>query len=393
MNEQLSNSLIKPSKRFRSVNGQYRPYRDGTRYKLKEKLTLPNGRVITFVGSGQTRNQCIANTERLKLKKLAQYQSSNLGRETLVGYCQHWIENIKAPEGLKHNTLQGYRLALRKLIQPLVGDLLLAHVSREHIQSLYADLQKIGKSYYSIKEARAVLCGALDEAVESKIVTINSARGVKLPRKPKTKPVHFSATEVKKILETATKRGEIARWSIALFLGLRQGECLGLKWDHVELDGANPHLKIRTTLVRESGKGLICGDTKTGSSNRDIPLSPELVSTLKTHRKRQKEALLSKGIRLRESSFVFQTDKGKAIDPANDRKAWIKLLADADVPYKKLHAARHTTATLMHANNIPLLTISRILGHASISTTAEFYAHVEIDTKRDAIVALESAVS
>lgn len=393
MSNQLSNSLTKPNKRFRSVNGQNRPYKDGNRYKLKDKVTMPDGRIISFVGSGITRSQCIINTEKLKLKKISQYQSIGPGKETLAGFCEHWVENIKMPEGLRPNTLNGYRSAIRKLIKPYVSDLLLSNVNREHIQTLYAELQRSGKTYYSIKEARAVLCGALDEALDSGLISANYARGVKLPRKPKTKPVHFSAEEVRKILNAATKRNEAARWSVAFFLGLRQGECLALRWDHVELEGANPHIKVRYTLGRVSGIGLQCGETKTGSSNRDIPLSAEMVSTLRSHRQHQRQLLLSKGLRWRENSYVFQTDTGKAIDPANDRKAWIRLLLDAKVPYRKLHAARHTTATLMHAHDVPLLTISHILGHASISTTAEFYAHVETSTKRNAIVALESVVS
>ncbi|NBX51601.1 site-specific integrase, partial [bacterium] len=80
-------------------------------------------------------------------------------------------------------------------------------------------------------------------------------------------------------------------------------------------------------------------------------------------------------------------------DSANDRKAWVALLKDAGVRYRKLHCARHTTATLMHSHSVPLLTISRVLGHASISTTAEFYAHVETDTKLKAVNIFSAAVS
>ena len=114
---------------------------------------------------------------------------------------------------------------------------------------------------------------------------------------------------------------------------------------------------------------------------------------LKRHKKSQAQQRLLSKARWDSRDFVFTTPIGKPIDAANDRKAWISLLNKADVRYRKLHCARHTTATLMHSHAVPLLTISRVLGHASINTTAEFYAHVETHTKLEAINTFSSAVS
>jgi integrase len=391
--QKTSDSPITRRKRYRSANGTNRVYRDGYRYKLKQKIVLSDGREIVVVGSGKTRSQCEENTKRLCKRKLAQSGEAANKRESLADYCQHWIDNVKEYDGTKNNTLTSYRTALSKRIRPLTQGLDIRSVKREDIQKLYGEMQRLNLSFYVVKDVRAVICGALDEAVESGILPSNPARGVKLPPRVKKDPEYFTADEVKKIMEAATKSGLKARWMLAFYLGLRQGECLALCWEDIDFQSEPPTLKVRRTISRVTGKGLVVDTPKTPSSYRTIPLSQDLVEELKRHKKAQAQKRLIAGGRWDFRDFVFTTPSGKPIDSANDRKAWVALLKAAGVSYRKLHCARHTTATLMHSHSVPLLTISRVLGHASISTTAEFYAHVETDTKLQAINTFSSVVS
>ena len=393
MNQKTSNSLIKHKKRYRSPNGINRVYKDGYRYKLKQKIVLSDGREITVVGSGKTRSQCERNTKRLCDKKRAQAGESASNRESLADYCQHWIDNIKSYDGTKNNTLTSYRTALAKRIRPLAQGLDVRSVKREDIQKLYGEMQRQNLSFYVIKDVRAVICGSLDEAVDSGILTNNPARGVKLPPRVKKDPDYFTVDEVKKVLEAASNSGLKVRWMLAFYLGLRQGECLALCWEDIDFQSEPATVKVRRTITRITGKGLVIDTPKTPSSYRTIPLSQDLVEELKKHKKAQAQQRLMTQTRWDSRDFVFTTPSGKPIDSANDRKAWIALLGDAGVRYRKLHCARHTTATLMHSHSVPLLTISRVLGHASISTTAEFYAHVETDTKLKAVNVFSAAVS
>jgi len=391
--QKTSDSPINHRKRYRSANGTNRVYRDGYRYKLKQKIVLSDGREIVVVGSGKTRSQCEENTKRLCKKRLSQSGETANKRESLADYCQHWIDNVKEYDGTKNNTLTSYRTALSKRIRPLTQGVDIRSVKREDIQKLYGELQRLNLSFYVVKDVRAVICGALDEAVESGILSSNPARGVKLPPRVKRDPEYFTVDEVKKILDAATKSGLKARWMLAFYLGLRQGECLALCWEDIDFQSEPPTLKVRRTISRVTGKGLVVDTPKTLSSYRTIPLSQDLVEELKRHKKTQAQQKLMAGGRWDGRDFVFTTPSGKPIDSANDRKAWVALLRAAGVPYRKLHCARHTTATLMHSHSVPLLTISRVLGHASISTTAEFYAHVETDTKLQAINTFSSVVS
>ena len=177
----------------------------------------------------------------------------------------------------------------------------------------------------------------------------------------------------------------MARWLLAYHLGLRQGECLALHWDDLDLTSNPAKLSIRGSLSRVTGKGLVIDSPKTKSSFRTIPLTDELVAALKVHKRLQAQAKLLAGPAWRERGLVFSSSEGTPIDPANDRKKWKSLLKDVGVPYRKLHSARHTTATLMFGNGVPLLTVSKVLGHSSINTTAEFYAHVDTSSKLEAV--------
>jgi hypothetical protein len=261
-------------------------------------------------------------------------------------------------------------------------------LKREDIQKMYASLTNAGKSFYVLKEVRAVLNGAMNEAILANKIQVNPVSAVKLPQKPRVKPTYFDTSQAQTILAKAEERGELARWLIAIQLGLRQGECLGLSWEDVELDGETPTITVRKALSRVTGKGLVLDTPKTDSSARTIPLTQTIVRVLREHKRKQMEEKLRSGSKWRTFEHVFTTPAGKPIDPSNDRKAWKELLLAAGVPYKKLHAARHTTATLMHENGVDLLSISHVLGHSSMSTTAAFYAHVPDGTKLRAVTAL-----
>jgi integrase len=123
----------------------------------------------------------------------------------------------------------------------------------------------------------------------------------------------------------------------AFYLGLRQGECLALCWEDIDFQSEPATLKVRRTFSRVTGKGLVIDTPKTPSSNRTIPLSQDFVEELKRHKKSQSQQRLKSRTRWNSRDFVFTTPSGKPIDAANDRKAWVALLRDAGVRYRKLH--------------------------------------------------------
>ena len=386
-----TNTKINKGRRYRSANGESRPYKDGSRYKLSKSITFPDGTTKKIVGSGNTRTQCEINTAALIKKRLAEHTGTQK-TETVLDACQHWLSGVRSLQPLRPKTGTAYQHAISNRIGPSIGGISLVELKREHIQRMYSDLTAAGHSYHVLKDVRVVLNGTMKEAFLSNKINIDPTYGVKLPPKPKSKPIFFTLEETRQILLTAANRQELATWLLALQLGLRQGERLGLTWDNLDLDSSNPTLTVTKTLSRVTGKGLQLSEPKTESSARVIPLTAEIVAVLKEHRKNQLEAKLRNGSKFQSFIHVFTTPVGGPIDPANDRKAWMKLLEASGVAYRKLHAARHTTATLMHENGVDLLSISHVLGHSSLNTTAAFYAHVPNGTKLKAVSTLGNAL-
>jgi integrase len=178
-------------------------------------------------------------------------------------------------------------------------------------------------------------------------------------------------------------------------LGLRQGEALALRWSDLDLDGQHPVMVVDRSLSRHTGKGLVYGDTKT-SQRRDLPLPLDLVNLLKRHRREQREQFLSLGVQWSEHTPVFAAlRKGSArpIDPANDRKRWLKALARAEEPHVRLHDARHTAATIMLMEGVDMYSVSKALGHSSIQTTIDTYGHLPSASLRSAFEASSKALT
>jgi len=380
----------KPStrKRFRSKNGQPRTYFDNNtgRYIAPGVVHLPNGERKLVRGSGVRKSIAEAKRDRLvkKYESLIKINSRDL---SLVGdYCQHWLDNVKPSTDLRRRTRVGYQNAINKWIRPYLGCTRIGDLTREDIQQLYAQMGKLNKSRSSMNQVRAVLSQALDEAMVSGYIKSNLVKFVKLPKKKRPTPIYLSTEEVLAIKKRAIEKGEWLRWALALLYGMRQGECLGLRWEDVSF--TNESLQVRRSQGRVAGKGLVLEDLKTSSSVRNLPLPNEILELFKQHKRKQLEQRLKLGTNWIETGQVFTTSIGTPVDNGNDRKAWDKLLRESGVRPIKLHAARHTAATTFLANGTDIVVVSELLGHSNIQTTVEYYAHVKDDSKLKAISSL-----
>jgi len=380
----------KPStrKRYRSKNGQPRTYFDNNtgRYIAPGVVYLPNGERKLVRGSGVRKSIAEAKRDRLvkKYESLIEIDSRDL---SLVGdYCQHWLDNVKPSTDLRRRTRVGYQNAINKWIRPYLGHTRIGDLNREDIQQLYAQMGKSNKSRSSMNQVRAVLSQALDEAMVSGYIKSNLVKFVKLPKKKRPTPIYLSTEEVLAIKKRAIEKGEWLRWALALLYGMRQGECLGLRWEDVSF--TNESLQVRRSQGRVAGKGLVLEDLKTSSSVRNLPLPNEILELFKQHKRKQLEQRLKLGTNWIETGQVFTTSIGTPVDNGNDRKAWDKLLRESGVRPIKLHAARHTAATTFLANGTDIVVVSELLGHSNIQTTVEYYAHVKDDSKLKAISSL-----
>ena len=155
---------------------------------------------------------------------------------------------------------------------------------------------------------------------------------------------------------------------------MRQGELLGLKW--ADLNWTTGHLQVRRQLQRVDGKGHQFCEPKTKAGRRTILLGRGSLQILRTHRQRQENEKAEAGKNWQENGLIFPSSIGTPLDLRNllrDFKGTLKL---AGLPDMRFHDLRHTAASLMLLHNVPVLTVSRRLGHAKPSTTLDVYGHL-----------------
>lgn len=255
----------------------------------------------------------------------------------------------------------------------------------------YNSLFKDGKISNIINNANKLLKQFFNYCVDSGYILKNPCDGKKViipkdnkaRREDKILPI-FSKEEMTKILKQKedTKIRYIALISYAT--GLRRGEILGLKESDIDYKNSEIHIRraMVTTYVFDdqgnSHKKAFLDDTKTYTSERDIPLPKTLIPMIKQAITVKKNDILKAASSFNEcnKNLIFLSENGEYLEASNINKSWMYFLKRCGVTHKKFHALRHTYATLQFENDRPLLTISKLLGHASIDITAGTYTHV-----------------
>lgn len=195
------------------------------------------------------------------------------------------------------------------------------------------------------------------------------------------------------LLEVAGQRRNSARWAVALALGLRQGEVLGLKWEDVDLDRGT--LRVRRSRLRakyKHGCGDTCGrtpgrcperiranpqtkPTKSKAGRRTIGLPPPLVALLRKHRADQEAEREAARQLCQDEGWVFAKPDGTQMDDSTDRYGWKALLEKAGLRDARLHDARHSAATMLLVLGQPERTVMSLMGWSS-SDMIKRYQHV-----------------
>jgi integrase len=240
----------------------------------------------------------------------------------------------------------------------------------------------------TVRYIRAVLSAALADGVREDLIGRNVASAVRLPT-PRSDFKPFTASEARRYMNVAAYHRHGPLFELALRVGLRQGELLGLRWDDLDLDAG--HLHVRRTLARTRG-GPTFQPVKTHRSARRIALPRDCVTSLKWYRVRQDIDQRKAGDRWTDTGLIFTTTIGTPMDPAAIHRHHEAICELAEVRHIRFHDLRHTCATLLLEQGVELVTIKDLLGHAQIHTTADIYSHVRLRTQRGAVEAMTDAL-
>ena len=321
-----------------------------------------------------------------KVRALEQQRDSGVvsaaGRSpTLTEWLTYWLDTI-ALRKVRASTLQGYRGRVKQRMIPAIGHHRLDRLQPEHLEAWYLELAEEGLAPATILQLHRILSRALKVAMQRGKIARNVCSLVDAPSLRRAEVVPFSTAEARALLVAARGLRNEARWSVALALGLRQGEALALRWEDIDLDSGT--LTVKRSLQRLVGKGLVYDEPKSRAGRRTIMLPNGLLESLRAHRGAQIEERLAAGSLWQEHGLLFAQVNGKPIDTGSDWKSWKALLARAGVRDARLHDARHTAATLLLQQGVPARVAMQILGHSQISLTLGTYSHVVPELAQEA---------
>lgn len=178
-------------------------------------------------------------------------------------------------------------------------------------------------------------------------------------------------------------------WELALS-GLRRGEIAGLRWTDVDLD--NKTLTIANNRVSAGGRSVE-NDPKSAASLRTLPQPDRLLAVLKAARARQAAERLALGADYGSGAYVVSNEVGDPYSPAVLSRYWRDALKAAGIRHIKLHAARHTCATLMHLSGVPVAVIAAWIGHKDATLTMKLYTHSQAEALKVAGATLDRVVT
>jgi integrase len=333
------------------------------------------------------RIELTAPTQRAARQKLADLKRAldegkldEGARLTLAEFLATWLAEAVRPTR-KLATAARYACAVREQLVPRLGHHRLGDLTAHHVQLALNDLHAAGQAPATVRLARAVLRAALADAVRWEYLPRNVAALVRGPRARRPEVAPLTVDQARRLLAAVRDHRHYAVYAVALAVGLRRGEVVGLRWQDVDLAGG--HLAVRRTIDRIEGR-LRVDEPKSAAGRRTITLPARRVAALERHRARQSEERRLAGDRWREHGLVFPSTIGTPLEPRNLLRHCQATCDRLGLPRATFRQLRHTAASFLLAQGVPLKVVQTILGHGQIGLTADTYTHVLPELQADA---------
>jgi integrase len=391
-----------PTRRTRRRSaGEGSVYRNGNRWRGALTWTEADGkrarRVVSGSSAAETRDKLDELRRQLRLGGLS------ASRVTVGEYLGQWIERDRTR--VRPSTWRGRETHVRVYLIPALGRIALGKLTPADVDRALSGFQANGRpvsglrgrpqrpiSPLTARHIRATLRRALTEAVRDGLVVRNAAGDASAPYVPHKPVAYLDAPTARKLLEATAPTEYGPLYALAATTGLRLGELLGLRWHDVNLTAGT--LTVRQTLARKAGNGWALAEPKSARSRRTIPLPSTARAALTRQEQRQEAARAAVGDAWQDrDGLVFTDEVGRPCDPHRVSSAFHRAREAAGVPRVRLHDLRHTAATLMLAEGVPLAVISEWLGHAGIAITAAHYAAVVPQLRHEAAAAMDRAMT
>jgi integrase len=305
-------------------------------------------------------------------------------------YLERWLESVQLTR--KPTTISCYSKMVRAHLIPALGSLPLQRVSPLHLIRLYETKAQGGTAARRASLIHEVLHAALADAVRWGLVTRNVAAAVPSPSRERTEPAMWSVQQARQFLIAAqvSPLQYAPATVIALCMGLRASELLGLRWESV--DGDHERIVIDRALTWAGGRAVWVSP-KSKAGRRVLPLPEPARQALATLRDRQAQHRSRAGDGWRDSGGRVVTTRTGGVPTLNRLKATVNSICRvADVPRLTMHQLRHQCASLLFAMGADVKSVQRYLGHSRPSITLDVYTHLLPGSDADMAKRLEQAL-
>lgn len=317
-------------------------------------------------------------------------------RLLMTDYMDEWLKIVKPL--VERATYKSYDNMVSARIRPHFEklNLLLTEVEPKHIKMLYDEILEQGYTTNTVIHYHAVLHQALAYAVKNDYILSNPADRVKRPKKNKHISSFYTKEEILTLLDIAKDDPIYIPIVLSAYYGFRRSETLGMRWSAIDFENKTITVNHKVTELTENGKTIVYAEDKlkTKSSYRTLPLIPVVEEKLLEHKAKleRNQKLFGNSYCKEYMDYVCVDEMGKLFRPnfVSDHFGWLlKKYGLKKLTFKEL---RHSCASMLVAEGIPMKSIQEWLGHSNFSTTADIYSHIDYHAKQQSAAAIGNAL-
>ncbi len=335
---------------------------------------------------GRTWEECHAKLIDMKAKT-ARGVPLAVKTWTVERYLRYWVQEVAARR-LRATTVAGYETVVRVHLVPAFGSKALTLLSPQDVRRLLDRKRQDGLSVRMVQYIHAVLRNALQNAVREELLSRNVAKLVQVETPDYEVGRGLTIPDAQRLLQTVQGTRWHSVYVLALLLGMRRGELLGLRWSDVDMEAGT--LTVRQNLVRVGGQ-LRIQAPKSRRSRRTLPLPPQVLTALRRQRSVQAADQLAAGSSWADNGLVFTTSLGTPIEPSNLTRHFYGARDRAGLPAVRFHDLRHTCLTLLLNLGTRPHIAQAIAGHSHVDVTMMIYAHSGMTEQTEALRRLGEA--
>ena len=387
------NGTIQAKKGFLYVVINYTDENGKTKYKwistgLKERGNRKNAKTILERELKKKKKNLSESKNKTRRRKDVSQANKEQAQMLFCDYVEQYVDGLQT--SVSPAVYYNYKTHYMKLFREFFDTrhLKLIDVTEKELNEFYNERRKHGVKNISLKHYNNVLRPVLRKAYKDKLILDNPFDFMEPIKKEKAIISFYDKKEMQKLFEVIKGHELEVPFMLAAYYGFRRSEVLGLRWSAIDFDHKLITINHKLTVVDKVP--YFTDQLKTKTSYRTLPLIPAIADLLLQHRKKiaQNKEFYGNTYDTRYEDYVCVMENGKIVYPDHMTKKFSDLLAEHNLKHIRLHDLRHSCASNMLANGVPMKEIQEWLGHSNFSTTADVYSHLDFSSKMRAATAI-----